>query len=468
MLSSVWPMVASEALHGGLARSLPLTAASLAASIMGLEPLVPGGTVAGVEEGKELRVEVLEDTVAVVGAGVAGLLVARRLRGLGVRAVVFENSGRVGGFYRFFRGMDPGLDKVLEEAKDIPIVKASYIGFYDEGHAFLAGDTLYVTRGPVIYAGGGETPPPVTVNNDLPGIVSASYGLEIVSELGYRPRRAVVLGYGYWAPRVADKLAETGVETRLVAPRGGLAGEPEKAELVEADTVEGFLGVERVEGLVLGGGEEIATDMVLSALGEYPDANPVYAAGYRPVFLARCWRFAPEAPEPGTPMEAVGGLVPAGSVLGYEDLEAVKASAEYAAVLAARWLGAAGEADAEHYYGLLREALASAEKGCATASRPPVWLSGRVEGLQFVDMDEDILLYHAYSAFTKGYQVMELLKRSTGLGTGSDQGRFSAASTAMILAAISGRDPLSIGVFRARPPHSAPSLDLLARIPLEW
>jgi len=447
---------------------LPLTAASLASAIMGLEPLVPRRGGASGEAGG-LGVEVLGDDVgAVVGAGVAGLAVARELRRHGVKAVVFDSGGVAGGFYRFFRGMDPGLDRALGAAGDVAVIGASYIGLYDEGHAFLAGDRLYVARGPVVYAGGSEAPPPVALNNDLPGIVSASYGLEIVSELGYRPRRAVVLGYGYWAPRVADKLAEKGVDTVLVAGPGSLAVEPERAEVVEAGSVKGFLGRDRVEGLVLGNGDVLEADMVVSALGEYPDANPVYASGYRARVRQGCWRVAPEPPGPGVEPGSVAGLVPAGSVLGLEEPGAVMASAEYAAALAARWLGAVRENDVEASYAALMDALRGTTRLCPRASRPPVWLSGSVEGLQFIDLDEDILLYHVYSAYTKGYQVMEVLKRVTGLGTGSDQGRFSAASAALILAAVSGRDPGDIGVFRSRPPHTAPSVDLLASAPLEW
>ncbi len=461
LMSSLWVLAASESLHGWPARTVPLSSTMLATRILGLEPYL-GGRDSGTGV---LRLENISDErVVIVGAGLGGLIAAEELRRAGVKTVIMDYSGGTSHIH-YLLGDDEArrlLGKLGNE-----IVPARYIGYYDEGHALLSSDALYVTKGPVVYAMGGEAPPPITVNNDLPGVVSASYGLELVEMLGYKPRRVVVLGYGYLAPRIADWFAERGIETRLVALKGSLPEKPERAELVEAERVEGLLGAECV-GAVIVDGERFGADMVVSALGVYPDSLPVYAAGYKPVYLSACYRFVPEIPEPSTSLDKHGGLVAAGIVAGYEWPGAVKASARYAAALVAHSMGKVSENDVEHYYQELRSAIDEQTRYCPKAIRPPVWLSGEITGLQLIDLDEDLALYHIYSAWSKGYKRMEMLKRVTGLGTGSDQGRFSATTAAIILAAISGTDPGEIGVFRPRPPYFVPDASLLAKAPTEW
>ncbi len=460
LMSSLWVLAASESLHGWPAKTIPLASTLMATRILGLEPYLGGNS----SETGELRLESISGKVVVIGAGLGGLIAAEELRRAGVKTVIVDYSGGTSHIH-YLLGDDEARQLLSKLGNEI--VSARYIGRYDEGHAFLSSDALYVTKGPVVYAMGGEAPPPITVNNDLPGIVSASYGLELVGRLGYRPRRVVVLGYGYLAPRVADWFAERGIETRLVALKGSLPEKPERAELVEAERVEGFLGTERVEAVIVDG-ERFGADMVVSALGVYPDSLPVYAAGYKPVYLGTCYRFVPEIPEPSTSLDERGGLVAAGIAAGYEWPEAVKASARYAAALVARSMGKVSESDVEHYYQELRSAIDEQTRYCPRTIRPPVWLSGEITGLQLVDLDEDLALYHIYSAWSKGYKRMEMLKRVTGLGTGPDQGRFSATTAAIVLAAISGTDPGEIGVFRPRPPYFVPEAHLLAKAPTEW
>ncbi len=460
LMSSLWVLTASESLHGWPAKTMPLSSTLLATKILGLEPYLGEDNA----EAGELRLESISERVVVIGAGLGGLVAAEELHRAGIKTVIMDYS-RGTRHIHYLLGDDEARRIIGKLGNEV--VPARYIGRYDEGHAFLFSDALYITRGPVIYAMGGEAPPPVTVNNDLPGIVSASYGLELVGRLGYRPRRVVVLGYGYFAPRVADWFAERGVEARLVALKGSLPERPERAEFVEAERVEGFLGAERVEAVIVDG-ERFSADMVVSALGIYPDSPPVYAAGYRPVYLGTCYRFVPEVPEPSTSLEDHGGLVAAGIAAGYEWLEAVKASARYAAALVAHAMGKVSESDVEHYYQELRRAIDKQTKYCPEISRPPVWLSGEIGGLQLIDLDEDLALYHIYSAWSKGYKRMEMLKRVTGLGTGPDQGRFSATTAAIILAAMSGADPSEIGIFRPRPPYFVPEAHLLAKAPTEW
>ena len=463
LLSALWRYVSTESLHGLPARLAPLRSVSLSLSLSGLEPLerMPP------RRAGRATVEPLGDRVAVVGDDVAAVLVAAKLSEYGVKSIVFARSRSVlGGFYRFLQGLNRDVDMALR--REVAIVEGEYIGYYDEGHALLSCSKLYLSRGPLVYAGGGEAPPPIAVSNDLPGIVSAEYGLELVYSLGFRPRRVAVLGYGCLASIVADRFASAGIETVLVSFRGGVVGRPERAELVEAEGVKGFYGADHVEGLVLSNGEKIAADMVVSILGFYPDANPAYAAGYKPLYVAECHRFIPEPPPPNPEaLKSRGMLLVAGSVQGFEWLEAVVASANYAAALTARLLGRAGEGDVEHYYSELKRAMGLSAKCCPKVGRPPVWLSGRLEGLQFIDFDEDILLYHVYRAWMAGFRGMEMLKRATGLGTGPEQGRFSAVTAAAILASVAGVDAGRIGVFRARPPHNLPPVSVLASIPLE-
>lgn len=461
-LSSFPELLATENIHGFVARYFPTRLSELLPRVLGLEEYKAHKRMAQEET---LSIRSIDSRVVIVGGGYAGMVTALELSKYNIKSIIVDYSGTLGGFLRYVNQDMVDINNMIDKAQDVvPVVKGSYIGFYDEGHAILASDGVYITRGPIVYAGGGESPPPVTVNNDLPGIVSAYYGLEILEQTSFRPRRVAVIGYGYWAPYVADTIASKGIETYLISVGGTTEGgyRPEKAQLIESKSIKGFHGGEKIHGILLGDGDRLEVDMVLSALGEYPDAHPLYGVGYMPVYREKCWVFGVNPPTPGG--DVGGNIVPAGSVLGYEDLRVVEASAKYAAALVAYMLGLASEQDLEHYYSELREAVKKAESSCLEASRPPVWLSESISGLQFIDLDEDILLQHVYSVWAKGYKRMEMLKRFTGLGTSAEQGRFSAVSASLILASLEGVDPSTIGLFRARPPYSNPEVSVLAQI----
>ncbi len=462
ILSSIPELLATENIHGFVARYFSTNLWEILPRVLGLEKYKASK---GINQGETLSVRNIDGRVVIVGGGYAGIVSALELSRYNVKSIIVDYNGTLGGFLKYVNQDIIEINNLSDKARDVvSVVRGSYMGFYDEGHAILASDGLYITHGPVIYAGGGEPPPPVTVNNDLPGIVSAYYGLEILHRTSFRPRKVAVIGYGYWASYVADTIANKGIETYLISVRGAIKKgyRPEKAQFIESKSIRGFYGGKRVHGILLGDGSRLEADMVLSALGEYPDAHPLYGVGYAPIYRKGCWVFGVNPPAPGESVN--GNIVPAGSVLGYEDPHVVEASAKYAATLVAYLLGSASEQDLEHYYSELLEALKKAELSCLEVSRPPVWLSGSISGLQFIDFDEDILLQHVYNVWVKGYRRMEMLKRFTGLGTGAEQGRFSAVSTALILASLEGIDPPTIGLFRARPPYSNPEVDVLAQI----
>ncbi|WP_153801370.1 FAD-dependent oxidoreductase [Hyperthermus butylicus] len=461
-------LLSPAGLHGKLRAKMYSVVVAAAGRLAGYEPLP--SVEAPCSTASRSIVDV-SDRVLVIGAGVAGLAAAAKSAEYGVKVVLAEATSVLGGFVRLLGGEASEaarrLVKAVERSGRVKILTgASYIGLYDEGHAVVASDSILLARRgiPVVYAAGSEAPPPLAIGNDLPGVVSASYLLELV-EAGYRPRSIAVIGAGPWAMEVAEALAEKVEKVYVVARREQLVRDaPGRVEVVEAGEVV-FQGRGRLDEVPVDG-RHLRVEAAASAVSEYPNALAAYAAGYRATYCSSVGTIVPEPvrPEPGW-LEDRSWLIPAGSAAGDYELEAALAGGELAGAIAAWRLGRASEEDVKAAYQAYRRVSRIA--GCSpdstdVATRPPVLLSSSVKGLQFVDLDEDIVLGDVIEAWERGYHGMELLKRATGLGTGLEQGRFSAVTAALILSHLYRVPVNSIGVFRARPPLSLPQVSLLA------
>ncbi len=466
LLLSLAPRVLSPGgIHGRARARIHRLVTWAAQRLTGREALPSAGTAGAL---LPVRVEELgsEDSVIVVGGGLAGVAASLEASRYGLRVLLVEHGDRIGGFLGLLGGEHSerlrSLESSLSRAGVRVLTGSSYIGYYDEGHAVVRGSTVIVARrAPLVYAGGSESPPPVTIGNDLPGVVSAQYILDLVSR-GYKPRRVAVVGDGWWGTEVAERLARLGTRVYLVARRPSPTN---SVEAVEAGEV-AIKGSGRVEWLEVDGAS-ISVDWVVSAVDEYPDASPVYSAGYRPRFYPGPGCVGPE------PLVAEfewllerKALVPAGSAMCERDLEAVEASGVLAGTIAA-WL--AGRAREEDVAAAMEEYERRSGRGSpssvAHAEEPGAWLSGGISGLQYVDLEEDVTLADLLEAWDKGYRGMEKIKRVTGLGTGLEQGRFSAVTATLILSHIYKVPVERIGLFRARPPHSVPEVSVIGGEP---
>jgi len=442
-------------IHGGFKTRYHELFTKLSIKFLGEEP--PGVSEVQINEEKKDLVKI-RDKVVIVGAGLAGLVASLRLSEFGIESIIVDLKERLGGFLSTFEKENIYEDlnsmiRKISSSNKIKAVRGKYIGSYEEGKYVIAGNKVIevAPEAPLIYSGGSEAPPPITKNNDLPGVISASYCLELLSSGSFKPNKIAVIGSNSWAVRVAEELSSRGIKTYLISVRK-ISEEVKGAEVIESNSV-WFEGDSRVR-YVKTNSRRIEVDAVVSAIEEYPVATPLYAVGYEPCLSMR------DVIVPLLKLDFIKEkdlIIPAGSVLGLSSIDFSIKSGECAAVLAAKEMGKVDESDVKSYCDKVLKTLDSSYK-CSSSlnERPEVWISGETEGLQFVDIDEDITLKDIIEAWKKGYRDMESIKRATGLGTGLDQGLFSAQSSVLILSFLYKTSPMTLGLFRSRPPHSLP------------
>ncbi len=84
------------------------------------------------------------------------------------------------------------------------------------------------------------------------------------------------------------------------------------------------------------------------------------------------------------------------------------------------------------------------------------------QGKAFIDFQNDVTHRDLELAVQEGYQHIELAKRYTTLGMGTDQGKTSWPNAIDELAGLSGKKPDAIGLTSFRPPYSPISFGALA------
>ncbi len=92
----------------------------------------------------------------------------------------------------------------------------------------------------------------------------------------------------------------------------------------------------------------------------------------------------------------------------------------------------------------------------------PAPLFPSLDGKEFVDLDEDLVLTDLANAAQEGFDSVELMKRYSTVGMGPSQGKLSNLNAARQLARVTGNELPSLGLTTARPPWQPVSLGALA------
>ena len=436
--------------------------------------------------------------VLVVGAGPAGLVAALAAARAGARVLLADKQAEFGGSLLDTRESIDGrpamewcdaATRELAAMADVRLLPRSTVfGYYD--HNFLGilergtdhlrpaertgpRERLWRVRArQVVLATGALERPLVFGNNDRPGVMLASAVSAYINRYAVAPgnRGAVVFTNNDGAYRTAVDLADAGVPLAAVVdvrpdPAGALPRRVRERGIAIAagSAVVDVRGGRQVAGAVIApldptgqrlasGARVLDCDLIAVSGGWTPTVHLHCQAGGRLRWDHRAATFLPGEPTEG---QRSAGACRGATTLGQALADGAAAGAAAAA--------AAGQ-------GERRETIPLPETPVeAEAEQPlrPMWMvpcAGSVERgpKQFVDFQEDVSSADIVLAAREGFDGVELVKRYTTLGMGTDQGKLSNLNGLGILAQALGKDIPPVGTTKYRPPYTPTGFGALA------
>jgi sarcosine oxidase subunit alpha len=323
----------------------------------------------------------------------------------------------------------------------------------------------------VVLATGAIERPLVFGNNDLPGVLTASAGQTYLNRYAVRAgQKVLVLTSNDWAYGAACDLAQAGASVTLADARsdGALPARAQAARAAGVELLNGYgvakaLGGRAVQGaqlarldgsknVVSGRGARIDCDLLLSSGGMSPNVHLFCHNGSRPQWSEDKLAFV--APAGGR-----AGVACVGSVVGEFGLGAALAQTTRTLHTVCAGLGKPCTASAPKTAGI-NSALEA-----QTARRIFRVPDGKPEGhgaKAFVDFQNDVAASDIHLAVRENYRSIELVKRYTGLGFGTDQGKLSNVNGFAITAEALGKPISEVGTTTYRPAYTPVAFGVLA------
>ncbi|MFM9437368.1 glycine cleavage system aminomethyltransferase T [Janthinobacterium sp. CG_23.3] len=203
---------------------------------------------------------------------------------------------------------------------------------------------------------------------------------------------------------------------------------------------------------VVGRGAEVDCDLLLSSGGLSPNVHLFCHNGSRPQWSEDKLAFV--APVDGRP-----GVACVGSVVGEFGLQDALAQTTRIVVGLCAALGKPSAAKAPETAGVNSAMPAQAAR---RIFRVP---DGKAEGhgaKAFVDFQNDVAASDIHLAVRENYRSIELVKRYTGLGFGTDQGKLSNVNGFAITAEALGKPVSEVGTTTYRPAYTPVAFGVLA------
>lgn len=418
--------------------------------------------------------------VLVIGGGPAGLSAALSAGRSGARVILCDEDFVLGGRLNGERHEIDGLTgtawarRAVAELESLPEVRlmrrTTVFGSYDHG-TFGAIERVadhlpvpaphqprqrmwrIVAKHTVLAAGAIERPV-VFGGNDRPGVMMASAVRTYLHRYAVAAGKHVVLFTSTddgW--RTALDLLHVGVAVEAVVdPRA--QGPAELAEAVKRAGARVLMGSRVIEAhgrqgvshVIVRSGDghsmRIFADLLAMSGGWNPNIALATHLGARPRWCKERSAFLPPGPLPGmTVVGAAGGSFALADAL----RQGARAGAEAAKLTGFR---------------IVLSPLPKADDEKAEVA--PFWYVADSTGKSFVDFQHDVTRDDVALAAREGYRSVELLKRYTTLGMGTDQGKTSNVNGLAILASVTERAIPDVGTTVFRPPCTPVTLAAFA------
>lgn len=386
--------------------------------------------------------------VLVIGSGAAGLSAALTATQTGATTVLLEQDCALGGALldsvAAIEGMAApdwvqDVQEALSQLSNVTVkTQTLAFGQYDHGlvqaietprDSATRGIFWKIRARRIILASGAIERPLVFPGNDRPGVMLASALRKYVRRFAVVPGRRAVIAVADEHER-ADTIAaliEGGIEVAAVVEPGSL--------LLKTK------GKLHLNGVIwrdpTGRRHRTLCDLLAVSDGWAPTAHLFAQLGHSLHFN--------DSTQSLLPHETDGPLHPVGGARGVYDLVACLRDGKAAAHQAM------AELELHKHLNLRRPAPTPAPK--------QAFHSGK--GKAFVDLQNDVTRADIALAQREGYDDIELTKRYTTLGMGTDQGKTSWTNGIFEIAALSDQSPSDIGHTTYRPPYAPVSIGAL-------
>ena len=427
--------------------------------------------------------------VLVIGAGPAGLITARALRGTGLSVVIADDQPTLGGSLLWETAQIDGqaartfsrtILAELESDADFTLLPETRVTGAYENNVFtlvqaitdeggLRGERLWKLRAhQVVLAAGMIDRPLLFEGNDRPGIMLSSSVRRLIGEFAAAPaRRLVVYTNNDGAYLTAADAHRAGMHVAAMVDTRARAMAIHAEEVRNLGVpchfdsrIETTFGYRRLAAVKIRGrdGEatRIACDGLASSGGWTPIIHLAAHRGIKPVYDDERGVFVCRDLPAG--WFAVGGVNAAPDLETVAD-EAVQAAQSIAAAQDAHTVDDGMRVGRQH---VPRGAVPTIKAASFGSIAPGPILPLGSPKRTWVDLQNDVKVSDIDLAVRENYTGVEHLKRYTTLGMGTDQGRTSNVNGIAVLAALTSRGMSEIGTTTFRPPYAAVRMSTIA------